>query len=95
MLFDMKKIISIIIISLLIGCSFGVQGLFFEKPTEKTKTTGLGDVFFNLKMGVLMRLAKFPSLSACIIDADSVRNLQRKTLFITWDLLLKQLLVLH
>ena len=72
MLFDMKKIISIIIISLLIGCSFGVQGLFFEKPTEKTKTTGLGDIFFNLKMGVLMRLAKFPSLSACIIDGDTV-----------------------
>jgi CubicO group peptidase (beta-lactamase class C family) len=72
MLFDMKKILSIIIISLLIGCSFGVQGLFFEKPTEKTKTTGFGDIFFNLKMRVLMKLAKFPSISACIIDGDSV-----------------------
>jgi hypothetical protein len=27
----MKKIISIIIISLFIGCSFGVQGLFFKR----------------------------------------------------------------
>ena len=32
----MKKIISIIIICLLIGCSFGVQGIFFEKQTELT-----------------------------------------------------------
>ncbi len=68
----MKKILSIIIMGLLISFSFGVQGLFFEKATDKTITTDLGDIFFDLKMEVLMKLAKFPSLSACIIDGDKV-----------------------
>ncbi len=68
----MKKIISILIINLLIICSFGVQGILFEKTSEETTNTGFGDFFFNLKMSFLMKRAKFPSLSACIIEGDEV-----------------------
>ena len=68
----MKKILSIIIITLLIICSLGVQGLFFEKTSEETTNTDLGDIFFDIKMSIFMRLVKFPSLSACIIEGDEV-----------------------
>ena len=68
----MKKIISIVIIGLLTGCSFGVQGLFFEKTAEESATTDLGDFFFDKKIELFMTLAKFPSLSACIINGDEV-----------------------
>jgi CubicO group peptidase (beta-lactamase class C family) len=67
-----KKILSIIIISILLGCSFGVQGLFFENSSEEPITANLGDVFFNLKMKVFMKLGHLPSLSACIIDGNEV-----------------------
>ena len=72
----MKKILSIIILGLLVGCSFGVQGVFFKQTcneaSETTTTNDLGDIFFDLKMEVLMKLSKFPSLSACIIEGDEV-----------------------
>jgi len=91
----MKKILSIIVIILFICCSFEVQGLFFEKTSTEITNTDLGDIFFDQKMKVLMKLSKFPSLSACIIDGDKssgrkvmvfmilkIENLQRKTLSI-------------
>ena len=71
----MRKIVSIIIISILIGCSFGVQGVFLKQTiSESSETTimDLGDFLFDKKMEVLMKLAKFPSLSACIIEGDQV-----------------------
>jgi len=68
----MKKILSIIIIGILIGCSFGVQGLFLKKPSEETTNTDLGDFFFDKKIELFMTLAKFPSLSACVIEGDQV-----------------------
>jgi CubicO group peptidase (beta-lactamase class C family) len=49
-----------------------VQGLFFEKTIEKTTPTDFGDIIFDKKIELFMRLAKFPSLSACIIDGDEV-----------------------
>ncbi len=51
---------------LLIGCSFGVQGVFFKQTfTEASETTtmDLGDIFFDKKMEFFMKLSKFPSLS--------------------------------
>jgi CubicO group peptidase (beta-lactamase class C family) len=72
---DMKKILSIIIIGILIGCSFGVQGVFLKQRTTEateTATANLGDFLFDKKMEVLMKLSKFPSLSACIIEGDEV-----------------------
>jgi len=73
----MKKIVSIIIIGILISCSFGVQGIFFERKTStdesiETVTIGINDLLFDKKMEVLMKLAKFPSISACIIEEDEV-----------------------
>jgi CubicO group peptidase (beta-lactamase class C family) len=68
----MIKIVSIIIIGFLISYSFGVQGVIFEKPTDIKTTTDFGDIFFDLKMEVFMKLAKFPSISACIIDGNNV-----------------------
>jgi CubicO group peptidase (beta-lactamase class C family) len=68
----MKKILSTIIIFTLISCSFGVQGLFFEKKLEKPTTTDFGDLFFDIKIKILMKLSKFPSLSACTIEDDQV-----------------------
>jgi len=71
----MKKIISFIIIGILIGCSFGVQGLFlkqiFSESSEKA-TIGISDFFFDKKIEFLMKLAKYPSLSACIIKGDEI-----------------------
>ena len=68
----MKKILVILIIGLLIICGFGVQGLFFENSLEEPTNTDLGDIFLDLKMEVLMKLLKFPSLSVCVIEGDEV-----------------------
>jgi CubicO group peptidase (beta-lactamase class C family) len=68
----MKKILSIIVIGILISCSIVVQGIISEKKSTETMTNGIGDVFFDLKMEILMKLSKFPSLSACVIDEDEV-----------------------
>ena len=68
----MMKILSILIIVLLIICSFGVQGLFFEKTLEETTNTGLGDFFLDLKISFLMKLFHYPSFSACIIEEDEI-----------------------
>jgi CubicO group peptidase (beta-lactamase class C family) len=71
----LKKIVSIIIIGLLIICSFGVKGLFFENTSnETTETTNsdITDFFFDLKMKLFMKLTKYPSLSACVIEDDEV-----------------------
>jgi hypothetical protein len=44
----MKKILSIIILGLFIGCSFGVQGLFFERTIEKiTLYNGMSELNFE------------------------------------------------
>jgi len=55
---SMKKILSIIIIGFFISCSFGVQGVFLKQPSGETTNIGLGDIFFDLKMKVLMKLSK-------------------------------------
>jgi CubicO group peptidase (beta-lactamase class C family) len=68
----MKKILSSFIISFFIFCSFNAQGSFFEKPSDEVTITNLDDFFFDLKMSFFMKLAKFPSLSACIIEDDIV-----------------------
>ena len=43
----MKKIVSIIIIDLLICCSFGVQGLILGKISDETTNPGYGDIIFD------------------------------------------------
>jgi CubicO group peptidase (beta-lactamase class C family) len=68
----LEKILTIIIITLLIICSFGAHGFSFEKTSLKTTNTILNDVLFDLKMSFFMKLAKFPSLSACIIKGEEV-----------------------
>jgi len=71
----MKKIISIIIIGFLIVCGFGVQGIFFKNMSTEASdkiTSDISDFFYDKKMEFLMRLSKFPSLSACIIEGDQV-----------------------
>jgi len=39
-------------------------------PNEKR--TGLKDIIFDLKMSILIKIALYPSLSACIINDDEV-----------------------
>jgi len=68
----MKKIITMIIICILIIFSLGVQGLIFDKTSTEATNNSLNDIFFNTKIELFMRLAKFPSLSACVIDGDEV-----------------------
>jgi len=68
----MKKILSIITISHLIICCFGVQGISFEKTSSETTNNVSNYALFNQKISFLMKLAKFPSLSACVIDGDEV-----------------------
>ena len=66
----MKKILSIIIIGILIGCSFGVQGLIFEKSKEKTTNTVLGDFFLDNETELFMKPGYIPSLSSSINDKE-------------------------
>jgi CubicO group peptidase (beta-lactamase class C family) len=68
----MKKILSIIILSLLISSTIAVQATFIQNKPIHIETSGFGDFFFNKKIEVLMRLSKFPSLSMCIIKGDEV-----------------------
>jgi CubicO group peptidase (beta-lactamase class C family) len=68
----MKKIVSIFIIGFLIIGSFGVQGLFFDKTSDKTINKVIKDILFDKKIEFFMKLAKFPSLSTCIIEGDEV-----------------------
>jgi len=68
----MKKIISIIIMGLLICCSFGVQGVFYEKQSSETTNTSLNDVILNLKISTLLKLFHYPSFSACIIEDNEI-----------------------
>ena len=71
----MKKILSIIIIGFLIGCSFGVQGVFLKQivsESSETTTTDLGDFLFDKKIELFMKLAKMPSISSCVIEGDEV-----------------------
>ena len=71
----MKKILSIIIIGLLVGCSFGVQGVFLKQRTTEateTATVDLGDFLFDKKIELFMKLAKVPSISSCVIEGDEV-----------------------
>jgi len=59
----MKKILSIIIIGFLIGCSFGVQGIFFkQKFTELSETLNLDkiDLYFDKKTEIMQKLVNFP-----------------------------------
>ena len=79
----MKKNTSIrclatIIIFLLIGTSFvAVSARFIDDSQNESiilheQRNGLEDNFFDITMSFLMNFAKFPSLSACIINNDQV-----------------------
>jgi len=71
----MKKILSIIIIGILISCSFGVQGIFFKNTSTEASnkiTSGISDFFFDKKMEFFMKLGHLPSISASIIESDEV-----------------------
>lgn len=68
----MKKIASIIIIGLIVGCSFVVQGIFYERTLTEKTNNNINDIIFDQKIQLFMKLAKFPSLSACIIDGNEV-----------------------
>jgi CubicO group peptidase (beta-lactamase class C family) len=63
----MKKIISIIIISFLIICSFGVQAFFYDKTNNNIKSR-----LIDLKISTLIKFFHFPSFSACVIDDDEI-----------------------
>jgi CubicO group peptidase (beta-lactamase class C family) len=73
-----KKWIVIGILFLLIVTSFssisiGLNDDNQKKPNiQNEQTSGLRDIIYNLKMLFFMKLAKFPSLSACIIEDDEV-----------------------
>ena len=73
-----RKCLATIIIFLIIGTSFvSVSANIINNDQNKSnipneQISGLKDIFFDLKMKVLMRLAKFPSLSVYIIENDEV-----------------------
>ena len=68
----MKKILSIVVIMFLLICSFGVQGLLYEKKPVEIKNTSLDDFLFDKKIEILMRLSRFPSIAACVIEGNEV-----------------------
>ncbi|UCF50605.1 MAG: serine hydrolase [Thermoplasmatales archaeon] len=73
-----KKIFLSIILSLFICSSFiSVSGIFVTDNLDKInleneKTTGIKEIIFDMKMKFLIKLTRFPSISACIINEDEV-----------------------
>jgi len=73
-----SKCLAIIIVLLFSGTSIvSVSACFIADDQSKSnilteQRSNLRDIFFDLKMSFFMKLAKFPSLSACIIDGDEV-----------------------
>jgi len=72
------KCLATIIIFLFIGSSFiSVSASLIIDNQNKSiisdeQRNGSEDIFFDMKMSYLMKFAKFPSLSACIINNDQV-----------------------
>jgi CubicO group peptidase (beta-lactamase class C family) len=73
-----NKFLVIIIVFLFIGASFASvsASLIVDNQVKsyipKDQKSGLEDIFFDLKMSLLIKLALYPSLSACIINGDEV-----------------------
>ena len=72
------KYLATIIVFLFIGTSFiSISASIIVDNQNKSiisngQRNGLENNLFDLKMSFFMKLAKFPSLSACIIDDDEV-----------------------
>ena len=68
----LNKFFVIIIVFLFIGTSFvsGSVNLIVDNQIKSNisqeQRLGLKDIFFDLKMSILIKLALYPSLSACI-----------------------------
>jgi len=74
----LNKFFVIIIVFLFIGTSFvsGSVNLIVDNQIKSNisqeQRLGLKDIFFDLKMSILIKLALYPSLSACIINGDEI-----------------------
>ena len=72
------KYLATIIVFLFIGTSFISESASIiannqnKSIISNVQRNGLENNLFDLKMSFFMKLAKFPSLSACIIDDDEV-----------------------
>ena len=71
-----NKIVAIFICTLLITtCVVPVMGEFISQSADTTKDAAyvpLNDAVFDQKISLFMRIAGFPSLSACIIKGDQI-----------------------
>jgi CubicO group peptidase (beta-lactamase class C family) len=71
-----NKIVAIFVCTLLITtCFVPVMGEFISQSTDTTKDAAyvpLNDAAFDQKISFFMRIAGFPSLSACIIKGDKI-----------------------
>ena len=73
-----RKYLATIIVFLFLGTSFlSVSAMKLadnqiKSYIPKEQSSGLKDIFFDLKMLILIKLALYPSLSACIINDDEV-----------------------
>jgi len=73
-----RKCLATIIVFLFLGTSLiSASGdLIANDPIKSNipneQRSGLKDILFDLKMLLLMKIAKFPSLSACVIEDDEV-----------------------
>jgi CubicO group peptidase (beta-lactamase class C family) len=68
----MKKIFTLFVFGFLIIGGLGVTSYSLDIELIETKNIDINDSLFNLKISFLMRLARLPSLSACIIKDDEV-----------------------
>jgi CubicO group peptidase (beta-lactamase class C family) len=73
----MRKGLAACIIFLFLGTSFSVSAGLVKANHSKSNivhchSNVLDDSFFDFKITLLMKIAKFPSLSTCIIDNDEV-----------------------
>ena len=70
--------VATIIVLLFIGTSFvSVSARYIpdnqnDSIIPNKQNNGLNDIFFDMKMSILMQLAKLPSVSACIINTDQI-----------------------
>jgi CubicO group peptidase (beta-lactamase class C family) len=74
----LRKSLAVVIILLFLSTSFAsISSSFIAENQMKSdisneQISGLKDIFFNLKMSILIKSALYPSLTACIIKDDEV-----------------------
>ncbi len=67
-----KSLVIIIIFAIICSSFISISASSTQDIKNKSGNNDLNDILFDLKMSFLMKFAKFPSISTCIINEDQV-----------------------